>query len=200
MKKYALIIFIFVISIMLSVPVYAQTAKDALMGLKKLQARCQAGISYRDYGNALADAKFPVNLFMESAEAKKSQDFTDSINNVINHYVSAGVVWNYKISNTTLMNVNEPQGLAVKKIYPQAPIVRGGWKDYYSVDELLPYMWEKASVELENTSKLYIKLEEHTSDAVNELNNLKKENEDLRTKITELQKEIAVLKSKQKKK
>jgi hypothetical protein len=199
MKKYALIIFIFVISIMLSVPVYAQTAKEALMGLKKLQARCQTGISYRDYGNALADAKFPVNLFMESAEAKKSQELTESINKVINHYVSAGVVWNYKISNTTLMDVNEPQGLAVKKIYPQAPIFRGGWKDYYSVDELLPYMWEKASAELETTSKLYTRVEEHTSDVVTELNNLKKENEDLKMKIADLQKENAALKEKQKK-
>ena len=160
MKKYALIIFIFVISIMFSVPVFAQTAKDAVMGLKKLQARCQAGISYRDYGNALADAKFPVNLFMESAESKNTPELTESINKVINHYVSAGVVWNYKISNTTLMRINEPQGIAVKKVYPQAPYLRvpslwGKDDEYYSVDELLPYMWEKASKELDNTTKLY---------------------------------------------
>ncbi len=199
MKKYALIILIFVISLVSSVPVYSQTAKEALMGLKKMQARCQAGISYRDYGNALADAKFPVNLFTESAEATKSQEFTESINKVINHYVSAGVVWNYKISNNNLISVNEPQGLKVKKIYPQAPTFRSGWTEYYSVDELLPYMWEKASVELENTSKLYTRLEENTSDVVNELNNLKKENKDLRTKISDLQKENAALKSKQKK-
>ena len=60
--------------IILLIPIfaYADNTKDAVMALKKMEARVQSGISYRDYGNALADAKFPVNLFMESIEVKKN--------------------------------------------------------------------------------------------------------------------------------
>jgi len=54
-----------------TITAFAQTAKEAVFGLKKLQARCEAGINYNDYSNAIADAKFPVTLYMESADAKK---------------------------------------------------------------------------------------------------------------------------------
>ena len=65
--------------IILLIPIfaYADNTKDAVMALKKMEARVQSGISYRDYGNALADAKFPVNLFMESIEVKKNPELTD---------------------------------------------------------------------------------------------------------------------------
>jgi len=48
MKKLSVIVFMLIVSILFSVPVYAQSAKEAIFGLKKLQARCQSGISYHD--------------------------------------------------------------------------------------------------------------------------------------------------------
>ena len=49
---------------------HAQSAKDALMGLKKIQARTQAR-SYNDYSNAVGEAKIRLNLYLESYEAQK---------------------------------------------------------------------------------------------------------------------------------
>jgi len=56
--------------------VNADSAKDGIIALKKLQAKCQTGISYRDYSNALGEAKFPVNMYTESEESKKYPDLT----------------------------------------------------------------------------------------------------------------------------
>ena len=105
-----------------AITAFAQSAKEAVFGLKKLQARCQSGISYNDYSNALADAKFPVNLFMESKEAKKNPELTDSINRVMKHYEYAGGLWNIKISDRFAALIRCDSGLAVeiKKLYTQA--------------------------------------------------------------------------------
>jgi hypothetical protein len=205
MKKYALIIFIFVISIMFSVPVYAQTAKEAVMGLKKLQARVQSGISYRDYSNAVADAKFPVNLYMESADAKKYTELTESMNKAMEHYEFAGVVWQDAFSNTAMRgSLTRPVENAIVKLYPQADkeIKDGGARSKdYGLNFLLKeavfmIVWAEASKELGNTTRLLAKTEENSS---SELSNLKNENSDLKIKIAELQKENAALKAKQKK-
>jgi len=200
MKKAATIIFVFVISLMLSFPVYAQTAKEAVMGLKKLQARCQSGISYRDYSNAVADAKFPVNLFMESADAPKYPELTASIDKVMKHYEYAGGLWNHKLSSrfAALIKCGSELAVEINKLYPQAERNSALSKeDCYFVDSVFPVIWEAASKELENTTKLLAKMEEYSS---SELGNLKKENIDLRAEIARLQKENAILKTKQKKK
>jgi len=47
--------------------------------MKKLQARTQAGISYNDYAPALGEAKFEINLFLESPAAKENYKFTEAI-------------------------------------------------------------------------------------------------------------------------
>lgn len=194
MKKTVVIVFMLIVSIMLSAPAYAQSAKEAVMGLKKLQARCQSGISYRDYGNALADAKFPVNLFMESADAKKYPELTESINKAMGHYEYAGQLWNLKISASKydphlrhgFFGVGTDTGKEIGKLYPQA--VPG--KEYgYFLDELFSVIWGAASKELDNATKLYTKTE---SDISNDCDKLKKENANLK-------KEIERLKSKAKK-
>ncbi|MGD0217487.1 MAG: hypothetical protein ABSC45_08265 [Desulfobaccales bacterium] len=58
---------------------FSQSAKDALRAMKKLQARTQAGISYNDYAPALGEAKFEINLFLESPAAKENYKFTEAI-------------------------------------------------------------------------------------------------------------------------
>ncbi len=178
-----------------TIPVFAQSGKEALFGLKKLQARCQAGISYRDYSNAVADAKFPANLFMESADAKKSPELTDSMKVVMRHYEYAGKLWTSKISAKSILSDKDQWmlseglitsssslGREVKELYPQA---KGSGEDYL-VDYLLPIIWNEASKELENATKLYAKMEEDASNN-NNIDKLKKENEKLKA-ATEIEK------------
>lgn len=203
MKKASAVIFVFAVSLMLSVPVYAQTAKEAVMGLKKLQARCQSGIAYRDYSNAVADAKFPVNLFMENADASKYPELTASIDKVMKHYEYAGGLWNHKLSSrfAALIKCDSKLAVEINKLYPQAERVSAlSEEDCYFVDSVFPVIWAAASKELENTTKLLAKMDDYSS---SELGNLKRENNELnelRAEITRLQKENAILKAKQKKK
>lgn len=76
---------------------YAQSAKEAVMALKRLEARVQAGISYRDYGPALGEAKFPVNMYIESLDAKKTTELSGLIEKTMFHYEQAAFVWKEKI-------------------------------------------------------------------------------------------------------
>jgi hypothetical protein len=199
MKKTVVIVFMLIVSILFSVPAYAQSAKEAVFGLKKLQARCQAGIAYRDYSNALADAKFPVNLYMESSDAKKNPELTDSINKVMGHYEYAGTLWNSKMLGLTIdekygfFTVDSKRGREISSLYPQASQALTDKKDSYFLDGLLPIIWGAASQELENATKLYAKIEGDTS---NDIDKLKKENEQLKAENANLKKRLEVLKSK----
>jgi len=168
-----------------AVPVFAQSGKEALFGLKKLQARCQSGISYRDYSNAVADAKFPVSLFMESADAKKFLDLTNSMKAVMTHYEYAGNLWNQKMSarrdgskhefylNGGFIATDSALGKEFKNLYPGATATNG----YYEVSSSLSHIWGNAAQELKNTTILYAQVER--TDA-NDLDKSKKESQQLK--------------------
>ncbi len=67
------------------------SAKNAVRALKKLEARCQAGISkISDYSAALGDAKFEVNMFVESSESNDFESLKSSIMQTMKHYDDAG--------------------------------------------------------------------------------------------------------------
>ena len=58
---------------------YGQSAKEAFKALKKVEARVETGVSYKDYPQVIADAKAEVNMFLEGKEAKKIPQFTEHI-------------------------------------------------------------------------------------------------------------------------
>lgn len=78
--------------------VQAQSAKGALLALKKLEARCQVGISYRDYLPALGEAKLAVNLFEESHGGENGALINILLSLVVDTYGAAGSYWSLKIS------------------------------------------------------------------------------------------------------
>jgi hypothetical protein len=208
MKKLFIIVMVIGLTFT-AVNAFAQSAKEAVFGLKKLQARCQSGISYHDYSNALADAKLPVSLFMESADAKKYSELTDSLNKVMKHYEYAGNVWNakFKAPSDDMLHSGwiwdkKAMGREIKELYPNVTPPSGWLVKYYSVDLVLSTIWETASKELENTTKLYAIIEGDTS---NDIDKLKKENEKLKIEAESeklkaenenLKKELELLKSK----
>ena len=71
----------------------AQSAKDAVRALQRLQARVEAGISYRDYAPALGDALFEVKLFLRSPEAKTKPALAAAISKAMEYYQTAGEMW-----------------------------------------------------------------------------------------------------------
>lgn len=189
-----------------SILVFAQSGKEALFGLKKLQARCESGISYRDYSNAVADAKFPVNLFMESAEAKKFPELADSMKEVLKHYEYAGYLWNRKMSvrpesaadlegnmlRGGFIVVNSSLGKELHNLYPETKVI----SDTYPLDLALPNIWGKATQELGRATELYAKTER---DEPSEIDKLKKENKSLKAENTSLKRQLEAMTTKKKK-
>jgi len=196
---------------------FAQTAKEALYGLKKLQARCQSGIAHRDYSEAVANAKFPVNLFMESEEAKSYPEIKDSINKVMDHYEFASRVWDYMFAFRTITRSIDGEsefGREITSLYPNATRTSFFGHIMYDIDSLLITIWKEASSELDNTTKLYAQIEndkanridklKEEKDKANEIDKLKKENEllkanaeieKLKEENTNLKKQLEALKA-----
>jgi|SRR3989339_300780 len=188
-----------------AITAFAQSAKEALFGLKKLQARCQVGISYKDYSNAVADAKFPVNLFMESANAKQSPELTDLMKAVMKHYEYAGYLWNRKMSvrpsgynleedllQGGFIEVSSPLGKEFHNLYPETKAIRGS----YVLDLALSDIWGKATQELESATKLYAKSDRDES---SEIDKLKIENQSLKAENEKLKKQLELMTPKRKK-
>jgi hypothetical protein len=185
--KKAFIIVIVIGLTFTAITAFAQSAKDALMGLKKLEARCQSGISYQDYSNALADAKFPVNIYIQSNDAKKYPELTESINKSMQHYEFVNTLWHEKMSGKPgealhdgLILQKGEFGIVIQRLYSQTRTTKFLWATYYVFDSALPAIWGEASKELENTTKLYAKVDENKSD---DIDKLKKENEQLKADV-----------------
>ncbi|MGD0481288.1 MAG: hypothetical protein ABSA42_14030 [Terracidiphilus sp.] len=73
-----------------------EQAKDAVLALKKLQARTEIGISQDDYSRALGDAYFSVRLFLDSDSAASVPEFSKALNSAIKWYRAAAELWKIK--------------------------------------------------------------------------------------------------------
>lgn len=145
-----------------------EAAREALRALKKLEARVQVGISYRDYGPALGDAQFEVNQFLESPEAKEKSELAESIASVLGHYQFANVVWRHKVSSGwgffifyENKNKDSPDrilGELVLKTYPKAIEAKTTTSDkgqnVLNTDRVISIIWGKASTELKKATSL----------------------------------------------
>lgn len=89
--------------------ILGESAREALRALKKLEARCQAGISYKDYGPALGEAKFEVNLFLESPEAKEKVLLAVKFERCLADHQLARSVWELYL--VTLQHGHTRQGI-----------------------------------------------------------------------------------------
>lgn len=202
-------VFIIVLVIALTfttITAFAQSAKEAIMALKKLQARIQSGISYRDYSSALGEAKFPVNLFQESKEAPRNIKLTESIARTMKHYEQAGAYWNYKFSIWEY-GIGKDDEQEIIAIYPDAD------KDSMNegarisgcvyIERLLPVVWRAASKELAIASNLYSQTETENESSKPEvfsieIENLKRENEKLKAENANLKRILGMIKSQRK--
>ena len=59
-----------------------------------MDARCDAGISYRDFAPAVGEAKYEVNLYLESKESDVNKPLADSIRKTMAHYMEINYIWN----------------------------------------------------------------------------------------------------------
>ncbi len=87
---------------------FAQSARDAVRALQKLQAKIDVGMTYLDYVSALGDTWFEVKSFLDSSEAKIKPALTLEISQSMDNYRLAKEYWAYYPKN--------PEHVAVKSL------------------------------------------------------------------------------------
>lgn len=121
--------------------------REAIKALQRLDARFSAGIGPRDLAPALGETIFQVNLFLESPEASKNPQLTESIQKVLLHYKIIGEL----MDSYVLGIVKGPLEERVKSLYPEvSKIYDHGQLKNIALRVVLP----KASKELEKAKSL----------------------------------------------
>ncbi len=146
---------------------YCQTANNAYLALKKMEAKTQVGISHRDYAPALAETKFEVERFLESKSANKSPELNEHLGNALTLYIHAKDIFDLKMNGEKVF-VDDIKGELVRKIYPKA--ISHPWslpeslkktakesglpydRKVYNLSEVLSGLWGDASKEIKKAS------------------------------------------------
>jgi hypothetical protein len=74
-------------------------AKAVVKALKKLQARTEIGINFRDYDSAVSDVYPEVKVFVESTESKDMPELRLVLKNAIDCYLKVRELWSIKIGS-----------------------------------------------------------------------------------------------------
>ena len=140
-----------------------QVAIDAVDAMKKLQAKTQVGIAYKDYSPALADAKFALNLYTESAQSKEFPELSQSLNSAFETFKMAGDVWSDKFSGSSVSKfsykTNHP---TVFLKFPDAAqdyskggvIISEQDGGAFSIDTMISFLFSKANEEVQKASAM----------------------------------------------
>lgn len=198
MKKVTVLLHLLFLLIVPS-SVFGQSTKDAVLALKKLQVKVETGISYRDYASAVADAKFPVKLFLESSESKNDVGLSSSLQKAIEHYEFANSVWNVKFSCgrgvTDYMHPGCDSDIfyKIKRDYPSVPIQTFWGQESLVIDGAVLIIWNKAKEEVQIASDLLSKVELRAQSVKAENEDLRKENGALRKELETLNMKVADL-------
>ena len=131
----------------------SKLANDAISALKKLQARTEIGISYRDYAPALGEAYFPVKRYLESEDAKASPQTANSVRKASHWYRAAEELWELSILRGYLdctADKYDPVGRPLCEYYPE--LFPGQKIDNIWLKSGVSAAWANASEELERTA------------------------------------------------
>lgn len=149
----------------------AQSAKDAYRAMKKVEAQYQAGVIYKQYLQAIGEAKFELNLFSESPEAEKTPELLKCFQVALSCFEDAAEAWKSKTDwsmgrphfveiidpNREEYWINKyPDGNEearknkigyLMRIKPEDPK-----STHIAIDFLIRHIWYKASLELRKAS------------------------------------------------
>jgi len=124
-----------------------KAGKDALDSLRRVQAAVQVGVNYQQYGELLMDAKAKTNA---ASRALPDGPIKTELNSVIDAYLDASRVWQFKIDNRLLDRNSEPDRSLIAKY--SLPV-----KEYNNVarpDEALQVIWRFADMHINEAGKL----------------------------------------------
>lgn len=144
-----------------------QSMREAIAVLKKLKTRCETGISYSNYPQALMDAKLQVRRFLEGREAGRDPVLAMRLEGILELYEEARLTWGLKFRKSDteadrfhrggLLTFADEQDRAIWSTflvaYPEAEkdigaggAVVGG--ESASVDAMVRMIWNRAAKEL----------------------------------------------------
>jgi hypothetical protein len=72
-------------------------AKEAFLALEKVESIVESGVGQADYTRALADANFPLKMYLDSDSAVTFPDLTNALRDSMKWYRAAGSIWHRKI-------------------------------------------------------------------------------------------------------
>ena len=79
-----------------------QSVRNALNVVKKVEARTEIGINYRDYSSVVGEAWGDVKIFVESPDGKTIPEFCVLLTKAVRDYKLALDIWQNKIQWPTL--------------------------------------------------------------------------------------------------
>lgn len=143
---------------------FGQSAKDAVKALKKLEARTETGINYKDFSAALADTKVEVESFLNSKLAKKNPELSECLKKTLEHYMISNELISEKrhklsiamgkldILESDAIYTDSPLGKMIMRKYPRIEPSKPSYprdnKPYYLLQIVIPEIWGEASKEL----------------------------------------------------
>ena len=79
-----------------------RSARDALNALKRIEAKIEVGLTFRDYTTVIGDGWADVKIFIESDDGGRLVEFSGLLTNAIGHYKLALDIWNNEIKHSDL--------------------------------------------------------------------------------------------------
>lgn len=146
----------------------AATDETALTSLKKFRSKCEVGIAYRDYSNALSDVNYEVKEYLDTNEVKRNPELAKYITEALSHYVYAGKLWNTAVSDTYIRQTYRgipPESQLWKTFltaYPEAnSLMHSIYSDeikmtytFATLEEMLSFIWQEAAKNIDGASAL----------------------------------------------
>jgi hypothetical protein len=133
---------------------YAQSAKDAMKSLMKVEAIAKDNPSGRDFINAYADAKAEVNLYLDGLEAKKNRKLATTIEKTSDAYKWAATFWNLKFNKAPYVHEYDDFMKNFYKIYPSSHEILKGT---IALDSAITWCYSEASNNLTEARKILSK-------------------------------------------
>jgi hypothetical protein len=147
-----------VLLLMLAGAACADSARDAVKAFAKLQARTEAGVTYRDYSEALGNVNYEFKAFKDSQEWAKYPAVASALSNALGRYAEAATIWDFGITTNspTLHEQSVIRQIAAK--YPAAgkPMSAGGAAfdtGGMHITSVLPYFWQDAAASVETARR-----------------------------------------------
>lgn len=96
MKKLLLLVLL-----LLAIPslTFGQSGKECYRAFKKMEAKIEVGVPYREHQSLLGDVKLELNMFKDSLQARQNEELISVFEKAYSHYGNAGKYWQLEMDH-----------------------------------------------------------------------------------------------------